>query len=153
MKREMLQKINVASFLLRLMLALVIFPHGAQKMLGWFGGYGFNGTILYFTDTLGLPYGIALLVVLIEFISPFLLLAGNFARITAAAVFVLFTGIIVTSHLDHGFFMNWFGNQNGEGYEYHLLILTISMAIMVLGPGQFRIGSPNRKSNLSGEIQ
>jgi putative oxidoreductase len=77
--------------------------------------------------------------VLIEFISPFLLIIGAFTRQTAAAIFALFAGIILTSHLSNGFFMNWFGNQPGEGYEYHLLILTISLAIIVLGSGKYSI--------------
>ncbi len=142
-----MRKTDITSALLRIMLAIIIFPHGAQKMLAWFGGYGFKGTMSYFTDALGLPYWIALIVILIEFISPFLLILGSFSRIVASSIFALFTGIILTSHLDNGFFMNWFGNQPGEGYEYHLLILTISMAIIILGPGNYTIGKLGLKQN------
>jgi putative oxidoreductase len=147
MKKIILRKTDITSALLRIMLAIIIFPHGAQKMLAWFGGYGFNRTMSYFTDTLGLPYWIALIVIIIEFISPILLLLGSFSRIVAASIFALFIGIILTSHLDNGFFMNWFGNQPGEGYEYHLLILTISMAIIILGPGKYTIGKLDLKQN------
>lgn len=145
MKTDLSKRINVTTALLRIMLALALFPHGAQKMLGWYGGYGLDGTMKYFSGSLNLPYIVGLSVILIEFLSPFFLLLGIFSRITAASVFALFIGIVIT-HSDNGFFMNWFGNQAGEGYEYHLLILTISAAIMIIGPGKFTVGKLLRKS-------
>lgn len=139
MKNQHLDSINISNALLRISLALIIFPHGAQKMLGWFGGYGFEGTMAYFTNTLGIPFPIALLVILIEFVCPVLLVLGLFTRIASALLFTLFVGIIFSAHLEFGFFMNWFGNQKGEGYEYHLLVLAISLAIVIQGAGKFTI--------------
>jgi putative oxidoreductase len=119
------------------MLALVIFPHGAQKLLGWFGGYGFSGTMGYFTQTVGLPWIIGFLVIVIEFFAPLLLAAGLLTRASAASLFGLFVGIIFNAHIQHGFFMNWSGNQAGEGFEYHLLVLGMSAALVVSGAGKY----------------
>jgi putative oxidoreductase len=121
----------------RLTLGLILFPHGAQKMLGWFGGYGFTGTMGFFTDTMHLPWIVGFLVIVIEFIGSLALLAGFVSRIWAALTIILFTGIIFSSHLDNGFFMNWFGNQKGEGYEYHLLVIGLSLATLLNGSGKY----------------
>lgn len=129
----------IAPLILRLMLALVVFPHGAQKVLGWFGGYGFEGTMGFFTDTLHLPYIVGLSVILIEFITPFLLVAGLFTRVAATLLTFLFIGIVLTSHIQYGFFMNWFGTQAGEGYEFHLLVLGITAALLVAGGGRYSV--------------
>jgi putative oxidoreductase len=122
--------------ILRLTLALVFFPHGAQKVLGWFGGYGFTGTMGFFTAKMGLPYAVALLPVLTEFLAPFALAAGLFTRIAALAVAVEMVVAILTVHLANGFFMNWFGAQKGEGFEYHLLVIGIALALLVQGAGR-----------------
>ncbi|MCF6132785.1 DoxX family protein [Flavobacterium wongokense] len=145
MKTDLFKRINITMALLRIMLALALFPHGAQKMMGWYGGYGFEGTMGYFTETMKIPYIIALLVIIIEFIGPILLMLGVFTRTTSALIFALFMGIIFTSHATNGFFMNWFGTQTGEGYEYHLLILTISLAITIMGPGNLKLAKLYRK--------
>ena len=122
---------------LRLILGVVFFAHGAQKVLGWFGGYGFTGTMGYFTSTAHLPYAVALLPVLTEFLAPFALAAGFFTRIAAFALgFEMFVAIM-TVHASNGFFMNWFGNQKGEGYEYHLLVIGLALALIVQGAGRF----------------
>src|ERR1700748_1997505 len=121
---------------LRLSLAVVVFPHGAQKVLGWFGGYGVEGTMAFFTGKMGLPYAIALLPVLAEFLAPLALVFGFFTRIAALALGVNF--LVVTSVLlPNGFFMNWFGNQKGEGIEYVLLIFGMTLALVVGGAGRF----------------
>jgi len=128
-----------APLIARLTLAIVFFPHGAQKVLGWFGGYGFTGTMGYFTGTAHLPYAVALLPVLTEFLAPFALAAGFFTRIAAFALgFEMFVAIM-TVHAANGFFMNWFGNQKGEGYEYHLLVIGLALALMVQGAGRFSV--------------
>lgn len=127
--------------ILRLSIALVLLPHGAQKMLGLFGGYGFSGTMVFFTETMQLPWLIGFLVILIEFVAPFLLLAGLLSRVWALAVTMLMLGIIFTSHLDNGFFMNWFGNQKGEGIEYHLLMIGLSIALLFNGSGRYSLDS------------
>jgi putative oxidoreductase len=127
--------------IIRITLALVLFPHGAQKMLGWFGGFGFTGTMEYFTATVGIPWIIGLLVILIEFVGPLLLVAGVFTRATAAAIFGLFVGIILTSHIQHGFFMNWFGQlePGQEGFEFHLLVIGIATALALSGPAKYAL--------------
>ncbi len=123
----------------RLTLAIVFFPHGAQKVLGWFGGYGFTGTMGYFTGTAHMPYAVALLPVLTEFLAPFALAAGFFTRIAALALgFEMFVAIMLV-HGTNGFFMNWFGNQKGEGYEYHLLVIGLALALVVQGAGRFSV--------------
>ena len=123
----------------RLTLGLILFPHGAQKMFGMFGGYGFSGTMGFFTDTIHLPWIIGFLVIIIEFVGSLSLIAGFASRIWSALIIILFIGIIFTSHLDNGFFMNWFGNQKGEGYEFHLLIIGLSLATLVNGSGKYSI--------------
>jgi len=130
---------DLTGLVTRLTLGLILFPHGAQKALGLFGGYGFTGTMAFFTDTLHLPWIIGFMVILIEFIGALLLIAGFASRIWSALIIILFLGIILTSHLDNGFFMNWFGNQKGEGYEFHLLIIGLSIAILINGSGKYSV--------------
>lgn len=123
----------------RLTLGLVLFPHGAQKMLGMFGGHGFTGTMDFFTGTLHLSWIVGFLVIVIEFVGAISLVAGFASRVWSALIIILFIGIIFTSHLDYGFFMNWFGNQKGEGYEYHLLIIGLALVILVNGSGKYSV--------------
>jgi putative oxidoreductase len=125
--------------LLRLTLALVMFPHGAQKVLGWFGGYGFEGTMGFLTGSIGLPWLLALTVVAIEFLGPFALLVGFATRFVAAGFVAVMLGAIVTVHASHGFFMNWTGGQSGEGFEYHLLVIGAALALVVAGGGRFAL--------------
>lgn len=125
--------------ILRLTLGLVMFPHGAQKLLGWYGGSGFSGTMGFFTEFMHLPWIIGFLVIIGEFFGSLGLLAGFLTRFTAASLSVIMLGAIVTSHLPYGFFMNWFGKQQGEGYEYHLLAIGIGLALMVTGGGRWSL--------------
>lgn len=125
-----------ALLLQRLVLALVLFPHGSQKLLGWFGGYGFSGTMGFFTTTMGLPWLVALLVILGEFFGPLMLAIGFGTRVAALGITAIMTGAIVTSHLQFGFFMNWFGGQKGEGFEFHLLALALSVPLLIWGGGR-----------------
>lgn len=125
--------------IIRLTLGLVLFPHGAQKVLGWFGGYGFSGTMGFFTGAMHLPWILGLLIIIIEFIGAIALILGLASRIWAISIMVLFLGIIFTSHLDNGFFMNWLGNQKGEGYEYHLLIIGLALALLINGSGKYSL--------------
>src|SRR5215211_7589996 len=106
---------NWSALIARLALGTVVFPHGAQKLFGWFGGYGFQGTMGFLTGQAGLPYAIALLVILIESIASLMILFGFATRIAAFGIFGLFTGILLKIHLANGFFMNWNGQQKGEG--------------------------------------
>jgi putative oxidoreductase len=122
---------------LRIILGLVIFPHGAQKLLGWFGGYGFTGTMNFFTETVGLPWLIGFLVIMIEFFGSLLLIAGTGTRIIAASYIVLALGIAISSHFQNGFFINWLGNQTGEGFEFFILWIGLSIALLVKGGGKY----------------
>ena len=128
-----------AGLILRLTLGLVIFPHGAQKLLGWYGGFGFSGTMDFFTGTMHLPWLIAFLVIIGESFGSVALFGGLLTRFTAASLAVIMVGAIVTTHLPHGFFMNWFGKQAGEGYEYHLLVIGISLALLITGAGKWSV--------------
>lgn len=137
MKKVFQTNEDSATMILRIMLGLVLFPHGAQKMLGWFGGYGFSGTMNFFTSTAGLPWIIGFLVIIIEFFGSLFLITGFAVRLTALAVITDMIGIIFKSHAQNGFFMNWFGNQAGEGYEYHLLVIAMAFALLINGAGKW----------------
>ncbi len=119
----------------RLALGIVMFPHGAQKVLGWFGGHGFAGTMTFFTETMGLPYLVALLVVLAEFFGSIGLIVGALTRIAALGIGSVMLGAILLVHLPNGFFMNWGGTQPGEGFEYHLLAIGLALALILRGGG------------------
>jgi putative oxidoreductase len=140
MKQKILSTNNDwTGFIIRITIGLVLLPHGAQKMLGIFGGYGFNGTMGFFTGTLHLPWLIGFLVILIEFVGSLSLIAGIGSRIWSAAIIILMMGIIYTSHIQNGFFINWLGNQKGEGYEYHLLVIGLSLATLINGSGKYSL--------------
>jgi putative oxidoreductase len=126
---------SYSAFVVRLTLGLVMFPHGAQKMLGWFGGYGFSGTMGFFTEKMGLPAAFAALAIIAEFAGALGLITGLLSRVAAFGIASVMVGAILTSHLANGFFMNWFGNQTGEGYEYHLLALGLAIAVIIQGGG------------------
>ncbi len=123
----------------RLLIAVVVFGHGAQKLLGWFGGYGFEGTVGYFTGTVGLPYVLAVLVILGESIGMVALALGLFSRVMAVSVIAIMLGAVWVTHIQHGFFMNWFGAQQGEGFEYHLLMIGLSAIVVVHGAGAYSL--------------
>jgi putative oxidoreductase len=131
---------SFAPFFLRLALGLMFFPHGAQKLLGWFGGYGFTGTMGYFTGTVGVPWLVGLLVILGEFFGSLLLLTGFGTRFAAASMMLILLGA-VPQHWDNGFFMNWFGQQKGEGLEFFVLALGLAVALVVLGGGKYSVDS------------
>ena len=130
---------NTTATIIRIVLGAILFPHGAQKLLGWFGGYGFNGTMGFLTGTAGLPWLIAFLVIAIEFFGALALIFGFATRIIAIGIIALFAGIIFTSHLNNGFFMNWSGQLQGEGFEYHLLVIGMAIALLVSGAGKWSV--------------
>ena len=123
----------------RLVLGIVFFMHGAQMTLGWFGGYGFSGTMHFFTTQLGIPAVFAALSILAQFLGGLGLIVGLCSRIAAFGIACDMVVAIFKIHLAFGFFMNWFGTQKGEGYEYHLLVLAICLLIMVKGAGALSI--------------
>jgi putative oxidoreductase len=132
-------KDDIAPAVLRLMLAIVIFPHGAQKLLGWFGGFGFSGTMGWFTGTIGVPWILGFLVIVAEFFGSLALVVGFLSRIAAAGIGCVMTGAVLLVHLQNGFFMNWQGNKGGEGFEFHLLVLAIVIALLITGGGRWSI--------------
>jgi putative oxidoreductase len=146
MFKRLLQTTNDPVFtIIRLMLGLVFFAHGAQKMLGWFGGYGFSGTLSAFS-TSGMPIPLALFVILTEFFGSVALICGAFARVASGAIALLMVGAIAMVHAHFGFYMNWFGQQKGEGFEYHLLAIGLAVAVLVRGAGSFSIDGLLSKS-------
>ena len=120
----------------RLTLGLVMFPHGAQKALGWFGGYGYHGTMGFFTGTMHIPALFAFLAIAAEFVGSLALLAGLFSRVAAFGIAANMTVAIFTVHYANGYFMNWSGSQKGEGIEYHLLALGLALIVMIYGAGR-----------------
>lgn len=129
---------SLSPFLLRLFVSIVIFPHGAQKLFGWFGGFGFAGTMQYFTETVGLPWFVGFVVILIEVFGPVALLLGWAVRFWSFALGVVMTGVILTNFTEY-FFMNWFGLQKTEGMEFFLLVIGISASLLYTGAGRFSI--------------
>ena len=124
--------------LARIVLGSVIFAHGAQKMLGWFGGSGFSRTIADFAK-LGMPTVVALFAIFVEFFGGLCLLLGLFSRVAAFAIIVEMIGAVLTIHMHNGFFMDWTGHQKGEGYEYHLIAISLAFLILVRGAGAMSI--------------
>ena len=122
-------------------LGLVIFPHGAQKLLGLFGGYGYSATMESLTTQIGLPSIVVSSVIMIEFFGAISLVLGFFSRFWAISIAGMFVGIIITTQLEHGFFMNWYGNQAGEGYEFSLLVIGLALSIVVNGSGKWSVDS------------
>src|SRR5437868_11332540 len=129
---------NTATAILRVVLGVVFFAHGAQKMLGWFGGFGFHGTVGAFTH-MGMPAPMAVLIICTEFFGGLGLIFGLLTRIAAFGVGGLMVGAIFMVHLPYGFFMNWMGSQKGEGIEFHLLALAMAGALLLRGAGGFSL--------------
>lgn len=129
---------SFAPLFLRFSLGLMILPHGLQKTLGWFGGYGFQGTMGYLTGTVGAPWLLALLAILAETVGGVMLLAGLGTRVAALGL----GGVMLVAawqHRSHGFFMNWFGSQKGEGLEFFLLALGLVAGLLILGGGKWSL--------------
>jgi putative oxidoreductase len=115
-----------------------MFPHGAQKALGWFGGYGLKGTLEFFRKS-GIPSLLAVLAIMAEFLGPLGLAVGLLTRVAALGIAAVMLGAILTVHWPHGFFMNWYGNQQGEGLEYHLLAIGLAVALVLNGAGMWSL--------------
>lgn len=125
--------------LMRLVLGIVFFLHGSQKMLGWFGGFGFSGTMHAFTGMMHIPAPFAFLAICAEFFGGIGLIVGFLTRIAAFGIAVNMIVAVVLVHAANGPFMNWYGNQKGEGYEYHVLTLALAIAIIIRGGGAFSV--------------
>lgn len=154
MWRELLRTSNSAPLaLVRLGLGLVMFAHGAQKMLGWFGGAGFNGTMGFF-EQMGIPGVFAFLAIASEFFGGLGLIFGFLTRIAAFGVMITMLVAILKVHASIGFFMNWTGKQGGEGFEYHLLAIAMALAAIIGGGGAFSVdhaifSAPARRARLA----
>lgn len=133
--------------ILRLVLGVVFFAHGAQKMLGWFGGYGFTGTMGFFTGGLHIPAPFAFLAIAAEFFGGIGLIVGLMTRIAAFGIAANMIVAVFMVHLQFGFFANWTGQQKGEGYEFHLLVLAITAFLMIKGGGAFSVDRKLAGSN------
>lgn len=126
---------DAATTILRLVVGVIFFAHGAQKMLGWFGGYGLSGTMGFFTNVMHIPALFAFLAIAAEFFGGLGLIVGFLTRIAALGIFTNMIVAIAMVHGKFGLFMNWAGTQKGEGYEYHLLVLAITAFLMIRGAG------------------
>lgn len=126
---------DFAIAILRVVLGIVFFAHGSQKALGWFGGYGFSGTMGFFTHQMGIPAVFAFLEIMAEFFGGIGLLLGCLTRIAAFGISCVMLVAVLMVHAQNGLFMNWSGHQQGEGIEYHLLVLAICVALMIKGGG------------------
>jgi putative oxidoreductase len=140
---------DTATFFMRIALGVVFFPHGAQKMLGWFGGHGPGATVQAFSQGMHIPAFLTVLVILAEFVGAIMLVVGFLSRLAGFGIFCDMIGAISLVHHRFGFFMNWTGQKPGEGVEYHILVLALSLAIMIRGSGRWSIdralvGGPRR---------
>jgi len=125
--------------LVRLVLGVVFFAHGAQKMLGWFGGYGFHGTMGFFTQMMHIPAPLAFLAICAEFFGGLGLIVGLLGRVAAFGILMNMLVAVFTVHIHYGFFANWSGQQKGEGIEYHLLAIALLLVVMIKGSGALSI--------------
>src|SRR5438874_2290750 len=130
---------DTATAVLRLVLGVIFFAHGAQKILGWFGGFGFSGTMGFFTGMMHIPAPFAFLAIAAEFFGGLGLILGFLTRIAAFGIAANMVVAIAMVHGAFGFFMNWSGTQKGEGFEYHLLALATTVFLMIRGAGAFSI--------------
>ena len=129
---------DASLLVLRLAMGIVMFPHGAQKVLGWYGGYGFAGTMHAFTTMMHIPPFFAVLGILAEFLGSIFLIAGVLTRLSALAISVNML-VALTLAWPNGFFMNWFGNQKGEGIEYFIYALAVGIILIIAGPGRYSV--------------
>jgi len=140
MFRRLLQTPNdPALTILRLTLGFIFFAHGAQKALGWFGGNGFQPTMGMFTSRMGIPAPFAALAITAEFLGGIGLFFGLLTRVAAFGITVVMAVAIFKVHAPNGLFMNWTGAQRGEGFEFHLLVIAISVALILRGAGAWSL--------------
>ncbi len=129
---------NWGATVIRMVLGIVIFSHGAQYFLGWFGGYGITATLQFLTANYSLPWIVALTVICIQFFGSIMLVTGFATRVAALGLLGIFIGMAF-QHVDHGFYMNWSGENSGEGFEFHVLVLGMCAALLFLGGGKLSV--------------
>ena len=130
---------DAALLVLRVLLGVVFFPHGMQKLFGWFGGPGFSGMMDMFTTKMAIPAFFAFLAIMAEGLGSLGLITGFLTRVAAFGITVNMIVAVYLLHWQNGFFMNWFGNQKGEGFEFHLLVIAIGFALMIKGGGKWSV--------------
>jgi putative oxidoreductase len=135
MKASSNKTFDITVLIVRVFLGIVIGAHGAQKLLGWFDGFGFASSMDFFTETIGLPGVLGFLIILAESLGMVALIVGLFSRVMAAGLIVIMTGAIITVQAQFGFFMNWFGNKGGEGIEFSLLTIAMAIVVVLNGSG------------------
>jgi putative oxidoreductase len=124
--------------LIRIVAGGVMLPHGMQKMFGWFGGAGFAGTIHGFGQR-GFPAPLVFLVIMAEFFGSIGLIVGFLSRIAALGIAIDMTVAAITVTSKFGMFINWAGKQKGEGMEYQLLMIGMTLAIVIAGGGALSV--------------
>jgi putative oxidoreductase len=124
---------DITLTILRVALGVVMFPHGAQKALGLFGGYGFEGTMGWLTGQMGVPYFFALLAIAAEFLGSLGLIFGLFTRVAAFGIFSTMLVATVLVHLPNGFF------ADKGGYEFHILTFGLAIPLILKGAGSFSL--------------
>ncbi|MBI3076573.1 MAG: DoxX family protein [Deltaproteobacteria bacterium] len=123
----------------RVVLGVIFFAHGAQKVLGWFGGYGLKGTTGYFTS-IGLSLSAAYLVCFFEFLGGIGLVLGLLTRLAALAIIIVMIGAIAKVHWQNGFFLNWqLTPGKGHGYEANLAFVAMALACLIAGGGALSV--------------
>ena len=130
---------DLALLIARLAAGLVMFPHGTQHLFGWFGGGGLAGFVQYLGP-------VAYLVSIGEVFGSLALILGVLSRFSAASLVVIMLGAVFIGHIHHGFFMNWYGTKQGEGFEYHILMIALLLITAIAGPGRFSVGIPGTHS-------
>jgi len=126
--------------IVRVVLGVIFFAHGAQKVFGWFGGNGLKGTIGYFKQALGIPAGATVIAALIECFGGLAVLVGVLARPAALGLIMVMLVAISTVHWKNGFFLNWANAPGkGHGYEMNLALIGMALAVVVGGAGRFSV--------------
>lgn len=135
----MQSRTDTTLLIVRVALGVVILGHGVQKLLGWFGGFGYEGTMNYFTNTVGLPDVFGFLIIICESLGMIALILGLFGRLASAGLVVIMIGAFFVDHLQYGFFMDWFGTKKGEGYEFDILVVGVALSILINGTGAYSL--------------
>jgi putative oxidoreductase len=130
---------DIALTVARLALGVMILAHGSQKLLGWFGGYGFEGTMGFMTGQMGIPAAFAFLAIVAEFFGGIGLIVGGLTRIAAFGVASVMLTAVYKVHLANGFFMNWGGTEKGEGLEFFILAVGLAVVLMIRGAGALSV--------------
>ena len=137
---------DLSVLIARLFLGVVILPHGLQKLLGMYGGFGFSATVDFFVNS-GIPAAVAFLIIIGESFGAVGLILGFLSRLAALGIALIMLGATFLVHLPNGFFMNWTGNQPGEGFEYHLLAIGLALVVLIKGGGKWSVDGALVKDN------